>query len=119
MRTDREPREGDFKTGLGREAEGGSNIDFRLPSRPQSRTDPRTKFPGMDMDYGRWTFGSQHNISPVELSAQNCVLQEYVQIKMISFHPHNLMMEATRRGLSRDLNPGPRAPEARIIPLDH
>ena len=23
------------------------------------------------------------------------------------------------RGLSRDLNPGPRAPEARIIPLDH
>ena len=22
-------------------------------------------------------------------------------------------------GLSRDLNPGPRAPEARIIPLDH
>ena len=25
----------------------------------------------------------------------------------------------TKQGLSRELNPGPRAPEARIIPLDH
>ena len=24
-----------------------------------------------------------------------------------------------KEGLDRDLNPGPRAPEARIIPLDH
>ena len=24
-----------------------------------------------------------------------------------------------KKGLSRELNPGPRAPEARIIPLDH
>jgi hypothetical protein len=25
----------------------------------------------------------------------------------------------TKRGLNRDLNPGPLAPKARIIPLDH
>lgn len=29
------------------------------------------------------------------------------------------MKMSAERGLSRDSNPGPRAPEARIIPLDH
>ena len=29
------------------------------------------------------------------------------------------MIDCQKVGLDRDLNPGPRAPEARIIPLDH
>ena len=30
-----------------------------------------------------------------------------------------LLIKKKDVGLDRDLNPGPRAPEARIIPLDH
>ena len=34
-------------------------------------------------------------------------------------HPVSNVFGAKRRGLNRDLNPGPLAPKARIIPLDH
>ena len=50
-----------------------------------------------------------------------CWIVKCENINVLSiYHENNeLNFQKCYGGLSRDLNPGPRAPEARIIPLDH
>ena len=42
-----------------------------------------------------------------------------VKISDVSWYSHKTKTIETKDGLNRDLNPGPLAPKARIIPLDH
>ena len=44
---------------------------------------------------------------------------KYVDAAMPFFKPGVCKSPLSKSGLSRDLNPGPLAPKARIIPLDH